>query len=222
MRVPVALTLGAGALLTAWPWAQGAASAAAMGASGATGIQDLHHDLRGILLVGAFWTLARIVSVASHAAACSTLADSKPHLVPVSEFVARILRVGVLLVGTITLLGEFGFPVASLLAGVGVGGIAVALAAQKTVENLFGSISILADAPFRVGDRVSFDGVTGAVLSVGLRSTRLRTDDQRLIVMPNGKLADMRIENLSTFNRPLTMPAPDATSPSEAKSHKPY
>lgn len=204
LQSPLALTLAPGAMLVAWPWLR---------AEGTTGVRELHQDLRGILLVGAFWTVARTVSVVAEAASQSPWAESKPHLVPLSEFTARVLRVSVMFVGAVTLLGEFGFPVASLLAGVGVGGIAVALAAQKTMENLFGSVSLLADAPFRVGDRVTFDGATGTVLSIGLRSTRLRTDDARMVVMPNGKLADMRIENLSVLSARSAPPGAVAEAP---------
>ena len=200
LRTPLALTLAASFFLIFWPWVRSSGPA----------MDDLHQDVRALLLVGAFWTISRSVLVLSHAAKSSPLASSRPQLVPLSDFLARILRIAVVVTGIITLLSELGYPIASLLAGVGVGGIAVALAAQKTVENLFGSISILADSPFRVGDRVQFDGVTGTVLNVGLRSTRLRTEDDRLVVMPNGKLAELRIENLSAFHRGTsTAPVPE-------------
>jgi MscS family membrane protein len=85
--------------------------------------------------------------------------------------------------------------VPSLLAGLGIGGLAVALAAKETLANLFGSMTILLDGPFQIGDYVSVDGVEGTVEEVGLRSTRIRTFQDSLVVFPNAKLADSKIDN---------------------------
>jgi MscS family membrane protein len=101
----------------------------------------------------------------------------------------------------VAVLNELGFQVASLLAGLGIGGIALALAAQKTVENLFGSVAIGVDQPFRVGDVVRIEDVTGTVEAIGMRSTRIRTLDRTVVSYPNGKLADMRAETLASRDR---------------------
>ena len=90
-----------------------------------------------------------------------------------------------------------GYPVATVLAGLGIGGIALAFGAQKTIENLFGSISLAADQPFRVGDFVKVEDFTGNVERIGMRSTQIRTLDRTLVTLPNGKLADMRIEDFA-------------------------
>src|SRR6185436_9216981 len=95
----------------------------------------------------------------------------------------------------------FGYPLNTALAGLGIGGVAVALGAQKTLENLFGSLSIAIDQPFRMDDLVTVDGVTGTVERLGFRSTRIRTADRTLVTIPNGKLADMRIETLAARDR---------------------
>lgn len=87
-------------------------------------------------------------------------------------------------------------PLTSILAGLGVGGLAVALAAQDTVKNFFGSLVIFADKPFLLGERVVVDGFDGAVESVGFRSTRLRTLDGHLVTIPNGELANKNIQNI--------------------------
>lgn len=87
-------------------------------------------------------------------------------------------------------------PLTSVLAGLGVGGLAVALAAQDTVKNFFGSLVIFADKPFELGERVAVDGFDGAVESIGLRSTRIRTLDGHLITVPNGELANKTIQNI--------------------------
>jgi MscS family membrane protein len=101
----------------------------------------------------------------------------------------------------VAILAELGYPVTSLLAGLGIGGLAVALAAQKTVENVFGAFSIGVDQPFREGDLIRVDTVLGFVEAIGLRSTRIRTLDRTLVTMPNGKLADMRVESYAPRDR---------------------
>jgi len=96
---------------------------------------------------------------------------------------------------------QLGYPVGTLIAGLGIGGIAVALAAQKTVENLFGSLSLAADRVFRVGDWVSIDGISGSVEAIGLRSTHIRTLDRTVVKIPNGRLADLRVESFGERDR---------------------
>jgi MscS family membrane protein len=91
--------------------------------------------------------------------------------------------------------------VASLIAGLGIGGLAFALAAQKTVENVFGSISIGMDQPMREGEFVRVEDFVGTVEQIGLRSTRFRTLDRTMITIPNGKLADMRLETFAARDR---------------------
>lgn len=90
-----------------------------------------------------------------------------------------------------------GKEITSILAGLGIGGLAFALAAQDTIKNLFGSMVLLADRPFEVGDRITVDGHDGSVESVGMRSTRIRTLTGHLVTIPNGELANKSIENIS-------------------------
>jgi MscS family membrane protein len=101
----------------------------------------------------------------------------------------------------VAVLSLLGYPVASLVAGLGIGGLAVALAAQKTVENLFGAFSIGVDQPFREGDFVKIEDFVGTVEAVGLRSSRFRTLDRTVITIPNGRLADMRLESFTARDR---------------------
>jgi MscS family membrane protein len=113
----------------------------------------------------------------------------------------KLSKVILLAIGLVAVLNELGFQVASLLAGLGIGGIAIALAAQKTVEHLFGSVAIGVDQPFRVGDVVKVEDVTGTVESIGMRSTRIRTLDRTIVTYPNGKLADMKSETFAARDR---------------------
>ncbi|MGE3453629.1 MAG: mechanosensitive ion channel family protein [Kofleriaceae bacterium] len=114
---------------------------------------------------------------------------------------ARFAKVTVVLLGVIIVLAQLGVSVASLIAGLGIGGLAVALAAQKTVENLFGTLSIGVDQPMREGDFVKIQDFVGTVEEIGLRSTRVRTLDRTLITIPNGDLANQRIESFTARDR---------------------
>jgi MscS family membrane protein len=113
----------------------------------------------------------------------------------------NLLKTAVVLVGGVSTAAAFGYPVATIVAGLGIGGIAFAFGAQKTVENLFGSIALATDQPLRVGDVVKVEGVEGQVEQIGARSTRLRTADRTLVTIPNGRLADSRIESLAARDR---------------------
>ena len=88
-------------------------------------------------------------------------------------------------------------PISALIAGLGLGGLAFALAAQDTIKNLFGSLVIFADKPFGLGDRINYDGHDGVIEEVGLRSTRLRRLDGHQVTIPNGELANKSIHNIA-------------------------
>ena len=96
-----------------------------------------------------------------------------------------------------------GFNLTTPLAGLGIGGIAIAFAAQKTLENLFGGVSILGDEVIRIGDTCRFGDRVGTVEDISLRSTRIRTPDRTELFIPNGSLATMNVENLSRRDKIL-------------------
>lgn len=109
----------------------------------------------------------------------------------------RILSIIVCLAILIQGLQQIGFPLATVVAGAGVTGLAVALAAQSTLRNIFGSLMLLLDKPFRVGDRVKIGSVDGSVEEIGLRSTKIRLQTGHVTSIPNDKLADTEIENVA-------------------------
>jgi MscS family membrane protein len=150
-----------------------------------------------------FWAGLRSVDTAFQLLLASPWARAHGFVAAVVPVGTKIAKVTVVAMGIIAVLTQLGYPVASLLAGLGIGGLAVALAAQKTVENLFGSVSLGVDQPFRVGDFVRVDGgaIAGNVEVVGLRSTRVRTLERTMVSIPNGKLADMRIETFAARDR---------------------
>jgi MscS family membrane protein len=163
--------------------------------------KPIHAGLRTALFVAFFWFLLRVVKVGGDMLTASSWALSRPasrSLVPLG---ARATQVAVLAMGVVAILADLGFAVTSLVTGLGIGGLALALAAQKTVENLFGAFSMGVDQPFQVGDFVLVEGVMGTVEVIGLRSTRIRTLDRTLVTLPNGKLAEMRIETFAARDR---------------------
>ena len=109
----------------------------------------------------------------------------------------RVVDVIVALIGFMILLHTFGVNPSAALAGLGVGGIAVALAAQKTLENVIGGASLIMDEAVRAGDFFKMGDVTGTVEAIGLRSTRVRTLDRTVVTIPNGLMATMVLENFS-------------------------
>jgi MscS family membrane protein len=115
------------------------------------------------------------------------------QLVPLLK---KTLKVFVLLVGTLFVLQNFNFDVTALLAGLSIGGLAFALAAQDMLKNLFGSIMIFVDRPFQIGDWIVGNGLDGDVEEVGFRSTRIRTFHNSVVSVPNGLIADMTIDNM--------------------------
>ncbi len=109
----------------------------------------------------------------------------------------QIFKLSVFLIAILGVLSVWGFNTSAILAGLGVGGLAVALAAQKTIENLFGGISVIGDRPVLVGDVCRFGDRTGTVMHIGLRSTRLRTQERTIVSVPNGQFSSMTLENIS-------------------------
>jgi MscS family membrane protein len=157
--------------------------------------------IRALGLIVAFWALWRVVDLAAAAAQSLPSLQDRPSARSLLGLGERFGKVMVAVVGVVAALSELGYPVTSLVAGLGLGGLAFALAAQKTVENLFGSISLAVDEPFRVGDFVRIDDFVGTIEAIGLRSTRIRTLDRTLITLPNGRLADMRLESFTARDR---------------------
>ena len=161
----------------------------------------VQRTLKVIVLVVMFWGGLRAVDVAFSEARHSTWLRTRPQARGVLPFMAKAVKVLIFLVALVTTLQQMGYAITGLIAGLGIGGLAIALAAQKTFENLIGSIALSVDQPFHQGDLVKIDDLSGTIEEIGLRSTRLRTAQRTLVTLPNGKLADSRIENLSARER---------------------
>ncbi|MDQ0968896.1 MscS family membrane protein [Flavobacterium sp. W4I14] len=156
--------------------------------------------LFGIIL-SIFWIILRIIDFISHVLLYkASLTDNKSddQLVP---FLKELFKTIVIFIGFFTLLGfVFEVNVLTLITGLGIGGIAIALAAKESLENLIGSFTIFLDKPFTVGDLVKVDGVEGTVEKVGFRSTRIRTSEKTMATIPNRGMIDGVLENLSLRN----------------------
>ncbi|MBI3191294.1 MAG: mechanosensitive ion channel family protein, partial [Pedosphaera parvula] len=111
--------------------------------------------------------------------------------------IRKSLKVFVVIVAVLVISQNLGMNVTGLLASLSIGGLAVGLAAQDTLSNLFGAVALFADKPFRVGDRIQLDSIDGTVEAIGLRSTRIRNLDGHLVTVPNRTMANASLTNVS-------------------------
>lgn len=121
-------------------------------------------------------------------------------------FMRRAAKVAIVIIGGIAILSAIGVDVTAGLAALGIGGIALALGAQKTVENFVGSVTLIADQPIRVGDFCKVGDITGTVEQIGMRSTKLRTSARTVVTIPNGEFSSTTIENFAPRDRFLFSP----------------
>jgi MscS family membrane protein len=152
---------------------------------------------KALTVVAATWLILSMIDVlaeAVHRGLERRDVNAANTLVPIGRRATKIFVLGIALV---SLIHNLGFNVAGILAGLGVGGLAVALAAQKTLENLFGGITIIADRPVEVGQVCRVGEHFGTVEEIGMRSTRLRTLDRTLVTIANAEFAGARIDNFS-------------------------
>jgi MscS family membrane protein len=188
---PATLAVTVGVVFSALPW---------------LGLYQPAHDLlqrwcSAFLLIAAFWALWRGVELSRATVSSSRWARESLSAHSLLSLGARLAKFVVAASAFVIVLSQLGYQATTIITGLGIGGVALALAAQKTVENLFGTFSLAIDQPFREGDTIKVDNIEGVVEAVGLRSTRIRTADRTVIAIPNGKLADMRIETITRQDR---------------------
>jgi small-conductance mechanosensitive channel len=143
----------------------------------------------------AAWHLLRVVGDFLSVQALRTVKTTDDILV---TFALAAARLGVVLVAALGVAHFMSIPTASILAGLGIGGLAFAFASRETLSNVFGAGILVTDRPFRRGDWIKTPEIEGSVEEVGIRSTRLRTVQDSVVVVPNGKLADSTIDNMGT------------------------
>lgn len=146
-----------------------------------------------IFLTTFAYLLVDIIANYSQQLAQRTPSKVDDKLVPL---IRKIFKIIVIISGFVYILYNLGIEITPILAGVSLGGLALALAAQETLKHFFGSVTVFTDRPFEIGDWIKFDNFEGTVEEVGLRSTRIRTFYNSVISIPNGKLSDMVIDNM--------------------------
>jgi MscS family membrane protein len=146
-----------------------------------------------ILLTIIFYKLSELVVNIFDKFTKKSASNIDDQLVP---FFRRAIQIIVVILGIFYFLKNIGVDITPLIAGISIGGLAFALAAQDTIKNLFGSFTIFTDQPFQIGDWIVFEGSEGTVEEIGIRSTRIRTFYNSLVSVPNGKLADIKIDNM--------------------------
>jgi MscS family membrane protein len=149
------------------------------------------------IAIGFFWFLLRVTSLTMQRLRIHAISGGRIGTGTLMVLAERLLTAVVVVTAVLSVLAIVGFNLTTVLAGLGIGGIAIAFAAQKTLENLFGGISVLADEVIRVGDYCRFADRTGTVEDISLRSARVRTDARTELSIPNGALATMSIENFT-------------------------
>jgi MscS family membrane protein len=155
----------------------------------------------GLITIAFTWFVLRLIDAMSRVMLQRYLARGQLAATSVVPLARRALKVFAAVVAMLAVVQNLGFNVTGILAGLGIGGLAVALAAQKSIENLFGGLSLIADQPVRVGDMCKFGSQQGTVEDIGLRSTRVRTLDRTVVTIPNADFATMAIENFGTRDR---------------------
>ena len=150
-----------------------------------------------LLLITIFWTINRSIDFVGYKLknkALETESKVDDQLIPFAIDIAKVLTI---VLGVVMILGNvFDVNVTALVTGLGIGGVAFALASKESLENLLGSFTIFFDKPFTVGDIVTLGGVTGIVEKVGFRSTRIRTFDKSVVTVPNKNIISTELDNL--------------------------
>lgn len=163
------------------------------------GVRDFLGDVFQVLIALAVtWLVARLIDSLFREflvpLTAKTETDFDDQILPI---IRKGTKLSIWILGTIVALNNAGYDVAALLAGVGIGGLAVAMAARDTVSNVFGGFTIFTDRPFSLNDRVKVAGFDGTVKEIGIRSTRLQTLEGRVVTIPNSTFAESPLENIS-------------------------
>jgi len=155
-----------------------------------------------LLILDVAWFLMRFIDafIKHYIVPLSKKSDSELDdvLVPI---VRKIVKFVIVAMAIVMIIDKFGYDVTSIIAGLGIGGLAFAFAAKDMLGHMFSGASILFDKPFKLGQRIKFDDYDGNVEEIGIRSTRIRTFDGSMLVVPNSELANAIVENVSRERR---------------------
>ncbi|HIP30300.1 MAG TPA: mechanosensitive ion channel family protein [Sulfurospirillum arcachonense] len=166
------------------------------------GFQPIATSIEKTLIVFTiFWTLYRAINEFSYIFTNFSSKFGKNLDEDISNFIIKFLKVIILIIGAMTILDGWGINVGAFVASLGLIGMAFALAAKDTAANLFGSLVIFSDKPFKKGDWILTPDVEGTIESIGIRSTRVRTFAQALVSIPNAVIANSAITNWSLMGK---------------------
>jgi len=151
-----------------------------------------------LIAINVTWLIARLVDAIIKEyivpLTLKTESDLDDQILPI---VRKCLRSAIWIFGMIVALNNAGYDVGALIAGLGIGGLALAMAAKDSVANIFGGIMIFTDKPFKIGDRIKINGFDGSITEIGIRTSRMRTLEGRLVTIPNSLFTGDMVENVS-------------------------
>ncbi len=155
------------------------------------------------VIIGGNWILWRVVRWFLQRVRTQAMARGRGGTGSLMLLGERMIKAAIVVLTLFFIFGVLGFNLTTALAGVGIGTLAIGFGAQQTIANLFGGVSVLGDEVIRVGDVCKFGDRTGVVEDIGLRSTRVRTEERTLLAIPNGTVATINVENLSRREKML-------------------
>jgi MscS family membrane protein len=156
---------------------------------------------KALVIVVVAWVVLRLTDALAELATERLRGLGRPTAIAVVPLGTKVVKGVIVGLAVLAALQNIGVNVTGVLAGLGIGGLAVALAAQKTVENLFGGVTLIVDQPVRVGDFCRFGDRLGTIEEIGLRSTRVRTLDRTVVSIPNGHFSSLELENFTLRDR---------------------
>ncbi len=155
-----------------------------------------------LIVLNATWFIARLFTGILEEYVAKKSKDSDKKQLNIDSKFYPIIKRGILItvwiIGFIIALYRIGITITTLMGTLGIGGIAFALAAQDTIKNIFGGVTIFTDKTFQIGDIINFDNMEGTVMDIGLRTTRVQTYDKQMVFIPNYKLTDSLVTNISS------------------------
>jgi MscS family membrane protein len=166
-------------------------------------VHRYHQATAVTIIIGAMWILWDLIRWFLRGVRNRALAKGHSGTGSLMLLGERMIKAMIVVIALFLIFSVLGFDMTTALAGVGIGTLAVGFGAQQTIANLFGGVSVLGDEVIRVGDVCKFGDRTGTVEDIGLRSTRVRTEERTLLAIPNGTVATINVENLSRRDKML-------------------
>jgi len=164
---------------------------------GAGAYAQMVMDAKTLIIIGFVWALWTVVNLFKKYKQNNLMGQNRPGAAKLLQPMTTLIKMLIVTFGLLFWLSNIGVNITTVLAGLGVGGLAVALALQKPIEDMMGALTIFSQAPIRVGDFCKYGDVLGTVEDIGLRTTRVRTLTNTVVSIPNSRIAYMEVENLS-------------------------